>query len=291
MRHYTLNLTTACQNNCLFCDFKYPPLKNAKFYKINYSALLKNKAIKNCIVSLGGGEPTLNKKLIAIVKDLKSKGNYVELISNGQKLADVNYLRNLITAGIDRFCISLHNINPTQHDLLTRKKGSFAKTWQGILNLIKLRGHYKYDLNIVYVLNTKNLVALVKTLKIFNRLAKINFQINLVHTNKKELLIDLNKIKKEFSRISPERLRNLTIHLYGFAACFLPQKWQQHVVDYNNNDKTLTIGKEKFSHKKLIKLAKIKFSICKECRLDKKCLGIWRVYQDFAKINDLEPVL
>jgi len=288
MKHYVLNLTTNCQNDCLFCDFKYPPIQGIKFYKTNHLELLGHNKIKNSIVSLGGGEPTLNKDLVKIVKQLKQNNNYVELISNGQKLSDIKFLENLIKSGIDRFCVSLHSINKNNHEFLTRNKSSFSKTWTGILNLVRMKHDKKYDINIIYVLNHYNLKDLAQTLYILNHLGKLNFQINLVHTKKLQLFVNLLNMRAEFFKIDLDKVKNITIHLYGFTQCLIPKSWRKFISDFKNNDKIISTEECNFNHKQLVRLARIKSSACKKCIYNSKCCGIWKTYSGQKKL--LKPI-
>ncbi len=291
MKHYVLNLTKKCQNNCVFCSFKYPPVAGYTFDSINYKKFLYDEKVKDSIVSLGGGEPTLNNNLLAILKIFKSRNNYVELITNGQKLSDLQYCKSLLQAGMDRFCISLHSINSKMHVFLTSNKDSFKQTLAGILNLVKLKKQYDFDLNIVFVLNSYNLKDLYKTLKFLNRLGKLNMQINLAHTGKEEILLNLSRIKSELEKFDLQKLNNLNIHLYGFAFCFLPKAWRKFVVDFKNDDKMIIHKNKFYNHLKLVKVAKVKYPACKNCIYDKRCEGTWRSYIKANKYKNLKPIL
>lgn len=58
----------------------------------------------------------------------------IQIQTNGRKLADKEYLRKLVEAGVNEFFVSVHGQNDI-HDAITRNPGSFAATMEGIGNL------------------------------------------------------------------------------------------------------------------------------------------------------------
>jgi len=279
MNHYTLNLSKFCQNNCIFCDYKYPLVRNQDFFDVNYSMIIDD--IKDSIVSLGGGEPTLNKDLAKIVYKLKNNNNYVELISNGQKFSDARYLKILLDSGIDRFCVSLHSGNKEIHNFLTSNNKSFDLTWRGINNLCGFKKK-DLDVNIIFVLNKYNLFDLKYLISILEKFCEINLQINLVNTYKRILLPNLKNVKDYLKDINQG---NLNINTFGLTHCILPTNWHDFIADRLNDDKNININGKFYSHKKLVCLAKNKGDFCKLCEYRDKCEGVWKSYFKYGKFN------
>ena len=60
----------------------------------------------------------------------------IQIQTNGRKLADKEYLRKLVDAGVNEFFVSIHGQEDI-HDAITRTPGSYAATMEGIVNLAK----------------------------------------------------------------------------------------------------------------------------------------------------------
>jgi uncharacterized Fe-S cluster-containing radical SAM superfamily protein len=98
-----LDITTRCNLSCRVCyasdnAFHEPTLPVLK----SLSETLKNK-----IISLCGGEPTLRDDLLDIVR-LFNKNNTVFLITNGLRLGDYDYVKQLQNAGLKYISLSFN---------------------------------------------------------------------------------------------------------------------------------------------------------------------------------------
>jgi len=84
--------------------------------------------------SLTGGEPLLRPDLEQMISHARSLGLHVNLITNGI-LADPRRARSLFAAGLRTAQVSIEGNEPSMHDELTARPGSFQKTLAGIHNL------------------------------------------------------------------------------------------------------------------------------------------------------------
>lgn len=83
-----------------------------------------------------GGEPTIDKDLLKYVELAKENNfKYVEIQTNARNLSNKRYTKDLISAGVNVFFISIHGHDFFIHELITRKKGSFYETLKGIENI------------------------------------------------------------------------------------------------------------------------------------------------------------
>lgn len=138
-------LTYGCNNNCIFCyasspervDEK-PQMTTAQVKKI--LDVIWNKA-KVPTVSFTGGEPTLRKDLVELVKYAVSLGLRVNLISNGIVCGTTDLPSQLKDAGLSSAQISLESSNPDVHDKIVGHKGAFVKTVEGFKRLKALGVH------------------------------------------------------------------------------------------------------------------------------------------------------
>ena len=85
------------------------------------------------------GEPTDFNDLSKIIKLAKKTGfEKVDLFTDGQKLADFPYARNLKESGLDKLIVYLYGHKVSLHDKIAREKGAFRRTFEGIQNWHKL---------------------------------------------------------------------------------------------------------------------------------------------------------
>jgi len=145
-----LILTYECNNRCRWCytkasgfSKKQMPLEMAK----QSLKLMKQIGIDN--VGLLGGEPTLYKNIIELIRFGKNLGLTLTLYSNGRNLADENFVKQLKEANLDYIHVSVQSCDPRMHEKIVGVKGAFAETRKGIENAVK----YRLNLNLSAVLS------------------------------------------------------------------------------------------------------------------------------------------
>jgi len=132
-------LTYDCQNRCTFCYADSPnrgrkvPEMSTTEVKVTIDRIFDE---AHCpTVSFTGGEPTLRRDLAELVTYAKSKGMRVNLITNGIKCADPEYVRALAGAGLDSAQVSIEGGTAEVHDAITQHPGSWARAVSGVKNL------------------------------------------------------------------------------------------------------------------------------------------------------------
>lgn len=86
-------------------------------------------------VDLSGGEPTVHPRLPELIAKAREIGmERVCIISNGLRLADRSYLKELKAAGLDEVLFSVHGSNENVHDQITNVQGSFKKISAALFN-------------------------------------------------------------------------------------------------------------------------------------------------------------
>ncbi len=128
-----------CNSACTFCivqegmnNYRGVPLE--RFARIVDENLRSRKYDR---VIFTGGEVTLEKSLVQFVELARGSGafRHVRLQTNGRKLADADYARGLVDAGLDEFFVSLHGDTAALHDRITQRPGSFDELIRGLDNL------------------------------------------------------------------------------------------------------------------------------------------------------------
>jgi radical SAM protein with 4Fe4S-binding SPASM domain len=86
---------------------------------------------KVCI--LVGGEPTIYPNLLQLIEFMSALGIKAKLMSNGRRLAQLDFVRQLKAAGIVHCSISIEGTSAV-HDNVTRISGSFDQAIRGLKN-------------------------------------------------------------------------------------------------------------------------------------------------------------
>ena len=103
------------------------------------------------------GEPTLNRNLLKYIQEARSYGyKEVGLTTNGRLLSYEKFATGLVLSGVTEIIISIHGHNPKIHDAMTRSKGSFDNTLEGIRNVSRLSETYPVKLLLATTLTKLN---------------------------------------------------------------------------------------------------------------------------------------
>jgi MoaA/NifB/PqqE/SkfB family radical SAM enzyme len=126
------------------------------------------------ILEFTGGEPTIRKDLIELILYAKKIGfSYLSMITNGIRLADKNYARNVIDSGISDFLFSLHGSTAEMHDFITCIQGSYKRLLRAVENLLEMGVRVRFN----SVVTGTNFHDIYERAKLFRRLGikTVNF--------------------------------------------------------------------------------------------------------------------
>ncbi|MDD4981686.1 MAG: radical SAM protein [Candidatus Omnitrophica bacterium] len=179
-----------CNNKCVFCC-------DSDNYKDNKSLLIKPSSSPNGKILLCCGEPTNIKNVVKTVKNLKNKYTTVAISTNGRKLADLKFLRAMISAGVNEAFFSIHGHEAAVHDSITGVEGSFAQSVKGLKNALKLQAEQGgLEIAVNAVITTKNLPFLRKYLVFLYKLG--------IRTVNLDLPVPLGAAAKSYRKIMPQ---------------------------------------------------------------------------------------
>lgn len=132
-----LTTNRTCNNKCKWCyTFNY----NCNNKEMNFKKIkqiideLSNFGVKKII--LIGGEPTINNKIIEIIKYIKEKNILVSIASNGRKFSDISFTKKCKDIGLDFVNISIKGVNEEEYISNTNSFG-FNEMIKGYNNLIE----------------------------------------------------------------------------------------------------------------------------------------------------------
>lgn len=139
-RKIKIHTNHACNLKCRFCYYgdsscikeKDPTLDELKFW------LKKAKDNGAIDVDFCGGEPTLRADFPELLEYTRKIGyRIIGVTTNGQRMANLDYVKKLIKSGLNDALFSLEGYNAKTHDYLTRVPGSFDKIIKAIKNVKK----------------------------------------------------------------------------------------------------------------------------------------------------------
>jgi radical SAM protein with 4Fe4S-binding SPASM domain len=132
-------LTYRCQNRCAFCYASAPdrgrkvPAMSTDQVKTVMDKIVDQAHVPS--LSFTGGEPTLRRDLPELIAYGRSRGLWINLITNGIRCARSEFVAQLAQAGLDSAQVSLEAGDAATHDLVVGRTGAFDRTVQGIRNL------------------------------------------------------------------------------------------------------------------------------------------------------------
>jgi radical SAM protein with 4Fe4S-binding SPASM domain len=134
-----LALTYRCNNNCAHCynarERNYPELKTHDWFEI--LDILWEVGIPHIVFT--GGEPTLRHDLPDLIAHAQKNGQITGVNTNGRRLKDQAYIKELVDAGLDHVQVTLESHNPQIHDRMVCAPGAWADTVAGIKNALQTR--------------------------------------------------------------------------------------------------------------------------------------------------------
>lgn len=146
LKHLVIKPTLACTANCLTCSCRRELHREVKRDRIlSYedweNLFFEANDLGVGLLTISGGEPTLYKKLLDLIKVAKGHGWRVHVNSNGS-LINEQYARKLLDAGLNGMIISLYSPSPEIHDTLRRSKGLWGKATDAIKIMSRLEKQF-----------------------------------------------------------------------------------------------------------------------------------------------------
>jgi MoaA/NifB/PqqE/SkfB family radical SAM enzyme len=175
-------------------------------------------------IILTGSEITLRSDLTALAGRARAAGfEHVRIQTHGMHLANANFCRRLVDAGIDEYFVSVTAADAETHDRIAGVPGSFEKIMRGLENL------EAYDVTVIT--NTvvtresyRELPALVRRLSHLKRLRQMEFWnfFPMAEADAKDLVVryaDLMPFLKQ--AITEARACGLAVEVKNVPECLL----------------------------------------------------------------------
>jgi radical SAM protein with 4Fe4S-binding SPASM domain len=176
-----LAITYRCNNNCAHCynarPRQYPELTTEQWKQV--IDRVWDAAIPHIVFT--GGEPTMRADLPELIAYAEQKGQITGLNTNGRRLKDVNYLNELVAAGLDHVQITLESHDAAIHDQMVAARGAWQDTVAGLKNALSSRLYVMTNTTLL----KNNSAYLEETLHFLARLGVPTFGLNaLIYSGK-----------------------------------------------------------------------------------------------------------
>jgi radical SAM protein with 4Fe4S-binding SPASM domain len=173
-------VTYRCNNRCFFC-YASSPERGRQVQEMTTSQVIAiiDKIVDQAkvpTVSFTGGEPTLRPDLPELIAYAKSRNMRTNLITNGVRSSDYEFVQQLKKAGLDSAQVSLEAGNAAIHDDIVAHPGAFEKTIQGVRNLKAAAIHTHTNTTI----NTRNRAALFELIDFLADMGQEYLSMNMV---------------------------------------------------------------------------------------------------------------
>jgi molybdenum cofactor biosynthesis enzyme MoaA len=270
-----------CNQSCRFCFVSThlpPPPERA------VEEAIARVARDGGRLTLSGGEPTLNARLVEYVRLGKRLGaREVELQTNAVRLGDANLTRALAEGGVDVALVSLHAVDPETSDSITEAPGTFEKTLRGLDELAKT----SIEVRLNFVLCERNWRQFAEFVDLVaRRWPKASIVVSFVGPST-ELVPRDRELIPRYEDVLPvlaegiRRAEALGVKLHGFESmcgvplCLVPRDLAGYFQLAEVRDEPGEF---------------LKTEACHACSLEKRCWGLRRGYAELYGTGELRAV-
>lgn len=127
----------SCNNKCKWCYSNYY-IKQKDKVSLDFGfakeiiRLLSEIGVQR--INILGGEPTLYKYILELISFIRSCKMDAVIITNGRRLSNIDFLKDLKKSGISRIAVSIEGCDSKSQSEITGISTSFNETIQGLRN-------------------------------------------------------------------------------------------------------------------------------------------------------------
>ncbi len=294
---YEILLNYVCNLNCSFCSQGNYNKKIIMTKEMIFKEIYKAKKEGYKKLGISGGEPTVRKDLIEIIKFAKKVGfNFIRIQTNGILLSDYEYAKKLKEAGLTFCKFSITSNNPEIHDKLVSMKGAWKRVIKAVENMKRLKLRMGNNILITkYNYNTlPEIIEFLMKKGITNFVVIYPIYEGNMHLNYKKLGITLGDCKPYFLKaIEKMEKLNMTneILFLNVPPCFL-KGYEDNVIGlaaFNTVVKSPTGELSNLDDNS--NSNKVYGEICKKCIWKGRCKGVDKYYIEIFGWKDFIPII
>lgn len=176
-------------------------------------------------LTLTGAEVTLRRDLPDLARAARDNGfEHVRIQTHGVRLADPDYCRELVDAGINEYFVSVTAADAATHDAITGVAGAFDRTVQCLENLEHFPQVATLTNTVITRLSYRQLPAVARRLSHLRRLARMEFWSYwpMRETDEKDLIVShLEALPYLRQAIAEARALGREVEVKNFPECLL----------------------------------------------------------------------
>lgn len=285
-----LRLTMRCNQACIFCpsDDTSENIDHGHASRLKRLARWHQAGVRR--LSFSGGEPTLDPSLPSLIGTAASLGfPDIEVVTNAVRLADPDYAKRLVDAGLTQATVSLHSHLAAESDALTcGRAGDFDRTLRGLDHLL---ASDRLRVYINHVIHAANAAALPDFVRFVSDRFGSRPTVTFAALTPLYRALDRPDLWPRLSDVAgPLKValdegtaRGLALEVLarpGIPPCILAP---DHLAFSDLSGVAAQVVSED-AHKKT------KPASCAECRFDASCGGVWKAYAERFGLDELVPV-
>jgi MoaA/NifB/PqqE/SkfB family radical SAM enzyme len=176
---------------------------------------------------LTGSEITLRKDLPELARRARQhQFDHVRIQTHGMRLANADYCRELVEAGIDEYFVSVTAADAATHDAITKVPGSFDRMMKGLENLEKFEDVTTLTNTVITKRSYQQLPAVVERLRHLQRLVQMDFwnYWPMQETDERNLIVNHMDVLPHLRRaITLARELGRAVEVKNFPECLLAE--------------------------------------------------------------------
>lgn len=302
MKYFDLKVGFACNNNCVHCVIAEKQKYGNESIDNIKSIIEQNKNIDNFIIT--GGEPTIRKDLIDILKYIKSLNCNSKIIlqTNGRVLGANSQLAKEIENYVDIFVIAIHSNTKNIHNSIAGNNNAFDETINGIKNIYHLNKNKVITQTVISKLNSNHLAGICDFIQEIVPGVRMNITFphpdGNAYLNFDDVVPTYTSIKDQLYLIF-KKWGNI-INSEAIPICYIvPFVFKVNYSESNLLENTNTVSgfdlsfkdKKINDYKKPILDEHIKSIQCKQCFYYNHCVGVWKEYYNHFGGEELKPII
>lgn len=284
--------TYECNANCLFCYNGPASVSRADIKSLRKELFIEHRQNGKTAVVFSGGEPTLFGNLPGLIRFVKKLGyGAIALATNGMRLENADYFKNLKLNGLNRIELSVHASSPALHNRITRCK----QAWDGITGALANALKINVGVRINCVVNKLNIGVLPDMVGFFmGRFAVTDFRFIMLktqHLSRRQIAQLCPKWEDAVKALAPvfeTAGKNCRIRLVNLPACVKPE-WAALMEDVIGEDRhaacagTPEPGVFESGDR-------LKVRACKDCPMQLNCPGVDKSYVAYYGQARIKPI-
>ena len=287
-RRLHVKVSRSCNNNCLFCLDDRARREDADAEGVA-ALLADHRGLREVLFTCG--EPTIHPDLPRFVAVAQRAGyESIGLVTNGRRLSYEAYCRSLMDSGLTEVTISIHGPAAPVHDALTRTKGAFAQTLEGLRQARRIGGPRGVRLISSTVVTRRNVGVVRDLLDLLAREGVDVMVLNVVEPSG-SALDHFEAVFTSYSALAAGVAEALDgfearerVVVEGLPLCtttpFLDCAGVREEIHLQEGDTFRALPTDR---------GHIKPDVCEGCRLSPRCAGIYESYARRRGIDEIAP--